>query len=304
MTKRQVAKQNMFLGLLILINSYSLVWQVLVAFVNSFDLFKKRITDLNDAVERQEQLKAGYTLQKRSKLIAMADAAYTIKSAIQAWASDQKDDGIFGSVDYSKSELIYGSSVKCRDNCKKIYNVAMTNAVSIKTYGVLQPQIDALNVLVNAFTDVISKPKNMKGEEKEAGKLVKKLILEIDDIIVNKLTKLMENFRTTAPIFYNQFFADKKIYHAKTNFTGIRATIVNKATGKMLEGVKMIAQGTDANYEVLSNTAGVADAKQISPELYSLTFVIPGFESVTKPNVKAQVGKKTSLIIEMSPSTN
>ena len=205
MTKQQVAKQNTFLGLLLLINSYPLVWQVLVAFVNAFNLFKQKISELNDAVERQEQLKVGYTLQKRSKLIAMADAAYVIKSAIQAWASDQKDDAVFGSVAYSRSELTYGSSIKCRDNCKKIYNVSMANAASIKTYGVLQPQIDALLVLVNAFTDVISKPKNMKGEEKEAGKLVKKLFREIDDIVENKLTKLMENFRISAPIFYNQF---------------------------------------------------------------------------------------------------
>lgn len=111
----------------------------------------------------------------------------------------------------------------------------------------------------------------------------------------------MENFRTSAPIFYNQFFADKKIYNARTNFTEIRATIINKNTGAELEGVKMIAQGTDANYEVFSNTIGVAGAKQISPEIYSLTFEIPGYNPVVKTKVKAQVGKKTSLIIEMTP---
>ena len=300
MTKRQVAKQNMFLGLLILINSYSLVWQVLVAFVNSFDLFKKRITDLNDAVERQEQLKVGYTLQKRGRLIAMADAAYTIKSAIQAYASD-KDVALFESVDYSRSELLQGSSIRCRDRCNTIYNIALKNASNLTTFGVTDTEIADLLILVKAFTEVISKPKTMIGEEKEAGKLVKLLIADLDEIVNNKLTKLMENFRTTAPIFYNQFFADKKIYNAKTNFTEIRATIINKSTGATLEGVKMIAQGEDANYEVFSNTIGVAGAKQISPEMYSLTFEIPGYNPVVKAQVKAQVGKKTSLIIEMTP---
>src|SRR5438270_11610944 len=102
MTKQQVAKQNTFLGLLILIGSFSLVWQALVAFVSAFNLFKQKLSELNDAAERQEQLRVGYTLQKRSKLIAMADAAYVIKSAIQAFASDQNDEALFGSVAYSR----------------------------------------------------------------------------------------------------------------------------------------------------------------------------------------------------------
>lgn len=115
------------------------------------------------------------------------------------------------------------------------------------------------------------------------------------------MDKLMEHFKISSPDFYAQYFNDRKIYDAKTNYTEIRATIINKLTGLKLEGVKMTVDGDEHDYEIISNTQGVADAKQIHPELYNLKFELPGFESVDVKNVDMSPGEKEELVIELIP---
>lgn len=302
MTKRQIAKQNMYLGIMMICLNNSLVWQLVQVFTAAFDLFKAKIKELDKAAERQESLKAGYTIAKRNNRVAMANATFIIKSAVQALASDTGNAGLFGELNYSYTKLIQGSAIGSRNRCQIVHDLAQANMVALQQYGVVQADNDQLKQLIANFSDMISKPKVLITQEKEATKAVKALMQEIDIILNNKLTKLMANFSKSAPTFYKEFILGKKIYNAKTNFTEIRATIINQNTGTLLEGVQMYAQGEDGQtYKVVSNDKGVADAKQIQPELYSLTFEIPGFESVNKSNVKAVVGKKENIVIEMKP---
>ncbi|MBK7855278.1 MAG: carboxypeptidase regulatory-like domain-containing protein [Bacteroidetes bacterium] len=63
----------------------------------------------------------------------------------------------------------------------------------------------------------------------------------------------------------------------------------------------MKAKGETKEYSVLSNSNGIADAKQITPEVYDLEFELPGFEKVLKSNIDMSPGEKEEITIEMVP---
>ncbi len=252
-------------------------------------------------MQKQADIIAGYVKDKRQKRQAMCESSFTIKSALQAYASDTGNVILFNLVNYALSELMSGSANRSLTRCKNIRALAIANAAALLNYGVTDAMLVDNGEAIDAFETVIANPKYRLAARKAATKDIKDAIKDVDAVIKDKLDKLMENFRLSAPDFYAQYFNDRKIYDAKTNFTEIVVLLLNKNTGAKLEGVAMKAKGVTKEYYVLWNSNGVADAKQITPEIYGLEFELPGFEKATKANVEISPGEKEEITIEMVP---
>ncbi|MEP7171389.1 MAG: hypothetical protein ABI855_18615, partial [Bacteroidota bacterium] len=81
----------------------------------------------------------------------------------------------------------------------------------------------------------------------------------------------------------------------------LRIIFRDKNTNHILEGVKVIATGEEHNYELFSNASGVADEKQIKPEIYDLEFELPGYEKAILENERVKLGTKLVLEVELTP---
>ena len=67
-----------------------------------------------------------------------------------------------------------------------------------------------------------------------------------------------------------------------------------------MEGVKAIATGEEHTYELISNSSGVADEKQIKPEIYDLEFELPGYEKVQIEDKRVKLGTKVVLEVDLT----
>ncbi|HKR04594.1 MAG TPA: carboxypeptidase-like regulatory domain-containing protein [Bacteroidia bacterium] len=301
MNKRQNAKLNMYLGVQLFVEGKNAIWSFLLSFVAAFTSFKAKVVDLVAAVKEQEEIIKGYVLDKRNKRIAMCELANKVRSGVQAYATDQNNMVLYEKVNYATSKLMEKSSNLSRTRCQIIHDEANTIIGSLADYGLVPADLTALQTAIDDFATLISNPKDHIAARKMNTEKILKLISDIDSILRKKMDKLMENFKLSAPDFYAQYFNNRKIFDSKTNFTEIRATIINKTTGLKLEGVKMIVDGTDHDYEFISNTNGVADAKQIHPEIYDLKFELPGFEPQTISNIDVSPGEKELIVVELIP---
>lgn len=117
MTKKQSAKTNMYLGLMLYLNGTMNIWQVLAMFNNLVIGFRSKVTDLQRMQTLQEELLTGYAMQKRNARITMAETAFRIKCSLQTYASEINDDVIYMKVNWSLSDLIEGASVTSRNRC-------------------------------------------------------------------------------------------------------------------------------------------------------------------------------------------
>lgn len=299
MTKRQNAKLNMALSVLLILGNNMLVWQALAAFVTVFNSFKTLMADLQKAIDYERLVITGWALNKRKQRIDMAEKANVIRSAIQAYALDTGDNVLYKAVSYSLGILITGSYNSSRSKCQIIHNQAADIIADLADYGVLPGDLVDLQKLVDDYAGYLGQVKDHIAARSATRKKIADYF-KVMTVILKKMDLLMANFRTSAPDFYAQYFKDRKIYDAKTQFTEVRATILNAVTGEPINDVLMKLTGQENTYEEVSNTSGVADAKQIHPELYNITFELPGFKPETLSK-KMSPGEKELVTVKLVP---
>ncbi|MBK7855279.1 MAG: hypothetical protein IPJ79_10560 [Bacteroidetes bacterium] len=164
----------------------------------------------------------------------MAEQGFAIKSAIQAYAADTDNVILFDAVNYALSELMSGAANRSVTRCKNIRDLADVNKTALVAYGVTNEMLADYGKAIDDFEEVIANPRDQIGARKAATKDIKDGIAAVDAVLKDKLDKLMENFRLSAPEFYAQYYNDRKIFDAKTNYTEIRVLLLNKETGAKL----------------------------------------------------------------------
>jgi len=300
MNKTQIAKQNRNKGLELIIDGNQLVWISTVKFKDFYqDEFMVTVAEIDDAEERQKAAITGVAVDKLNKKTEMATEAMRVAGATKAWAQANNNQTVFDKVDYTESELMGAGAVTARNRCQIIYEQAFAVAANLVPYGIsdLVPLADK----IAAFNLFISAPKNAKAMVKTATEDLKILTRKADTLLKRKLTPLMELFRTSSPQFYADYHNNLRIDNIKTIFTELRITFKDKNTKHTLEGVKTIATGEEHTYELISNSSGVADEKQIKPEIYDLEFELPGYKKEIMESKRVKLGTKVVLEIELTP---
>ncbi len=301
MNKRQTAKFNSFFATEILTAANNLVWALLTAFGNAFGVLKTKLGDIEDQLEIQEKIITGYASDKRIKRQSMTDGAMRAKGAVQAYASDQNDMTLYNSVNYAESSILFGRTTASRTKAQIIHDAAEGIIGSLAPYGLLPADQTDYQLKIDAFAGVMSMPKEQRALVASATMQIRKLMKECDSILKTKMDKLMVNFKAIAPSFYNSYFNTRKIDNAPTSFTEIRATVKNKTTQELLEGVEMKAESGVKVYTDTSDVTGTADVKKISPLTYTVTFTMARFVTVVLTNVDLSPGELKKLAVEMMP---
>ncbi len=300
MNKTQVAKQNRNKGLELIIDGNQLVWISNVKFKDFYEEeFMVTVADIDKAGERQKAVITGVAVDKLNKKTEMATEALRVAGATKAWAQANNNQTVFDKVDYAESELMDAGAVSARNRCQIIYDQAEAIEASLIPYGIAS--LEALEEKIAAFNLFISAPKNAKALIKTATEEVKKLTKKADTLLKRKLTPLMELFRFSAPQFYSDYHNNLRIDNIKTIFTELKIIFRDKNTKHTLEGVKVTATGEEHSYELFSNSTGVADEKQIKPEIYDLEFDLPGYKKEVLENERVKLGTKLELVVELTP---
>ncbi|MBK7854874.1 MAG: hypothetical protein IPJ79_08190 [Bacteroidetes bacterium] len=152
MTSTQKAKTNMYLGLLLFLNGTLNIWQVLAAFVTAFDEFKLKLQELQGQQARQEEITKGYAVQKRNALMKMADLAYKMKGALQAFAAATGNDILFGKINWSFTDLIEGASTVKKNRSQVILNFGKEEVGNLAAYSVTEADLEALEEAIENTT--------------------------------------------------------------------------------------------------------------------------------------------------------
>jgi hypothetical protein len=292
----------MYLSVLAILLLNSTIYQAILAMVNGTTLLKTLTDLLAAAIDRQRQLITGYAQEKRNKRIAMIQLAMKVKGGVQAYAEDNSLPVLFDSVDFEESILLSGRAIYSRSACQTIHSEAAGIIANLADYGIVAQDLIDLQVLITAFAGVISMPKAKKAELVTATEEIVTIMKKIDTLLKKKLDKQMLIFKNDPATsqFWNDYDNSRAINDPKTSFTEIKALILNSETNQPMSNVKMIASGEHNTFEEISNDAGIADKKQISPEITNLLFEIPGFESYST-TVDPNPGEKEVLTIKMKP---
>jgi hypothetical protein len=170
-----------------------------------------KVAEIAAARQIQESSPSGITLDKAAKRDAMTDAAMFVKGAVQAFATDNANNELFGSVNYSLSEIKRAADTIARDRALLIYNKAFPLLAKLADYGITAAVLTDFKTAIANFTAIIPKPRTAINSIKAATTSIEELFIEADIILKRKVDKFMVQFKASNVSFYNTYLNARQI---------------------------------------------------------------------------------------------
>ncbi|PAP80384.1 hypothetical protein B1759_03025 [Rubrivirga sp. SAORIC476] len=159
MTDRQTDRLDMLRATLTVIDDHADAWAAIPVMARYRDDLSTAIDRVRDAAQRQADPASAVTAVKDQLRTHVRDAAWTLAAALQAWAADTDRPDVAAQADFSPSDLIQLRDAALADQSELIVDLARTHAPDLADYGVLPPEIDALDALDDQFADALSTPR-------------------------------------------------------------------------------------------------------------------------------------------------
>ena len=188
------------------------IYKSLPAFVNGFDLFKSNNQKIEDTTVKQKTPTTGYTEKRDLIKIELAELAIEIAGSVAAYCHENKNEIVARKVNYSFTELTHASDAAVKNRVSIILAEATTIVANLSDYGTDSTHTSLLEQKLNEFKDIIGKKGYSKEETQTATEQVAELLAENNELVKNRLDKLMLKFRISAPEFYKNYFNAREIY--------------------------------------------------------------------------------------------
>lgn len=211
MNKKQEDKLSMYYAVQKVCNANNATWNKLPAFVLAFGEFTDSLSKLEDVVETQVKKIAGVTQDKTAMRKSLMETALEIGNAVFAYASDKKNATLKDKVNFSETGLVRERDTVFIQHCQRIVDETAQVIEELGNYGVVKADLEFFQTGIKNFTDSISLPRAAITERKGATGRIEELLREIDDVLYDKMDRLMDKFKKTSADFYKQYFDVRSI---------------------------------------------------------------------------------------------
>ncbi len=214
MDSRQTLKLNAHRTLSDALESFKATWTTLGAFKRGVTAFNGCL-DTIDELARIQADKSGAGAEKALCLVALVTDAHTIASAVAALASDTNDASLAAKVNFSRSDLARGRETQIITRCENIHNAATENLDALDDeYGVTQAKLTALQTKIDAFRTAQPKPRRTRATSSAATEQLRACFAQADQILDEKLDKLVVQFKASQPQFYAEYTSARRVGEA------------------------------------------------------------------------------------------
>lgn len=186
--------------------THTATWTPLVPYANAHTSFLGRLKLIEDNIEVQEKQLGGIAKNKGELRASMVDQALVVAQATFALATDTGDTVLRGKVDYSRSDLTEGRDTVVGQRCQGVHTEASAVAAALVAYGVLAADLIALQTAIDAYVAEVSAPRTAITIRKGATEAITELVREGMAILNDRMDKLMPEFETAAPNFFQEYF--------------------------------------------------------------------------------------------------
>jgi hypothetical protein len=204
MNKTQTNHYRMLLGLQGFLNENSPVWSTIPRIVTYKNDLDEIILHLG---EKTGQSKEGVSVTgKKEKLKQQtAEKVSVVSGILTAFAHEQDDMDMATKVKLSKSEILKMREVDIDAYIKSIISIAKENLLELADFGLSEALLTEIESLVDEFNGLIGKPRTLLNKKYQSLGEVEQLINEGNQLLKNKLDKLMLMFRESNPTYYDGY---------------------------------------------------------------------------------------------------
>lgn len=268
------------------------------AFASLADDLKNNVRALENAIIRLSENDEGITDGKRNIRLLLAEQTNVLAGALGTFALDKEIFELQKKVATNKSILRAAGVSKLIAFARIVLQEMVVREAQLAPYNITKEVITEFEALINEMADNIASPQAAGTTKKRLAAELKALINENRLLQGRKMKPLSRMFRKTDPDFFLEYTAAMKIRTPNTRHSRLQGRITDAATGKVLSGVKIIAEETD--FSSISGANG--EYRLLIPEKgeYRVRFEKAGYDTILLDGVRIVMGQATEKDIAMT----
>lgn len=180
--------------------------------VESLPVLKKLVTEFNSnntEIDRvilvQEGKSTGTTSQKQKEEAEMISETVKVASSIYVYALDNSNFELAEKVNITPSYLEHLPQPGLQAKCTSILQIARENINCLGDYGVTDRDLDRLEKETKDYINLAAGPRTEIVTRAQATERLQTLMKTQMDLLNQKIDKMMVNFKSTRPVFYNEY---------------------------------------------------------------------------------------------------
>lgn len=187
------------------LDSNSALWNmipVLLTVKNNLDELIQRIADVNEKTVSNSK---AVTANKEIVLEGLSQKAVILSGILQAYAAFTNNVKLAGRVKLTHSEIIRARETDVEALVAPVINEARKELSNIVDFGASEAQVLELETSLDDFNTQIGQPRTVRNQAYAAITLLDELFDATNDVVKNKLDKLMIQFKYSQTEFYSEY---------------------------------------------------------------------------------------------------
>lgn len=298
----QENKFNMFLTTNGVLNEFEPTWTAIPAFSDIKSKVTNIITDISTYHQIQIADTTGITVDKNIIQQNLIEATLKVIHGLVAHAIVSGDNELLNRVNYNKTDLIHSRDTVLADKAQIIHDNAAPLVTELATYLVTPTDIETLSNLIKDYTDALPEKRIAVTQTKYSTDYLREKFLEMDDLLRNKLDKLILIFQDINPEFVSRYFTariiiDLGVRHT-TDKTIISGIVEDLATQQPIQGANVWVLEKGLNYT--TGADGRFSLDVLEGGTYTIKAEKSGYQTYTHDPVTIKKGTEAQIEIELT----
>ena len=195
----------MFLTTQETLDANSSLWNmipVLLSTKNNFDELIQRIATVNEKTITNSK---AVTANKAFALKNLIEKGVTLSGILQAYAAVTGNIKLAGKVALTKSDITKIRETDVEAIIAPIIEEARKELTNLVDYGLTEDMVVETETSLDDFKALIGQPRTVRNQAFAAMTLLEELFDATNDVVKNKLDKLMIRFKFTHTEFYSEY---------------------------------------------------------------------------------------------------
>ncbi len=211
MNKPNENRLSMFYAVIETCLKFTATWTGLVPFKTAHDQLKANLASLIAAARVQQEILTGVATDKGLKRDAMVKKATEVAQGIYAYAVDQGDEVLRAKVNVGKSAFLRQRDGLIAVLCQNVHDYGVAALAALGNYGLVAADLTDLQTKIDDYVTVVSSPRAALLARKGATAEIDILVRDNMRILTNRMDKMMAEFETSDPQFYQEYFDARMI---------------------------------------------------------------------------------------------
>ncbi|MEZ5195256.1 MAG: carboxypeptidase-like regulatory domain-containing protein [Bacteroidales bacterium] len=304
MTGPQENKLSEYQATIAVLDANATIWSEVASVSDIATKVKACVSGIQSLRQVQELDTKGITVNKAVVREQLTAITLKLINGLVGFASFTDNYTLLDEVNYTPSELEKARDTIFYDKALLIHGKARTYETELAAYLITPEDILTAETLLAEYLTAIPEKRAAVAVSKTSTYNLKLKFRECDDLLKNKLDKLIKIFQPTYPDFVNQYFTARIIIdlgrRSADQKTIIAGTVTDFETDAPITGALVTIVQTGQTY--ITAADGLFSVELANPGEYTVQVEKTGYQTFTEGSIQVEKGQEVTLEIDLEPN--